>query len=80
VSNIGRLQLRGRLHPNVQYDVSGFVGAQDYTGSPSRLASGFFGSVTLRLRDRFSVPVSYGYDNVGPFTQRSLLVRLAVQL
>jgi hypothetical protein len=79
-SNIGRLELRGRLHPKVQYDVSGFVGAQDYTGSPSRLASGFFGSVTLRLSDRFSVPVSYGYDNVGPFTQQSLLVRLAVQL
>jgi hypothetical protein len=80
VSNIGRLEFRGRLHPNVQYDVSGFVGAQDYTASASRLASGFFGSVTLRLSDRFSVPVSYGYDNLGPFTQQSLLVRLAVQL
>jgi hypothetical protein len=80
VSNVGRLELRGRLHPSAQYDVSGFVGAQDYTGSRSRLASGFFGSVTLRLSDRFSVPVSYVYDNVGPYTQQSLFVRLAVKL
>jgi hypothetical protein len=80
VSNVGRLELRGRLHPNVQYDVSGFVGQQDYTGSAARLASGFFGSVTLRLSDRFSVPVSYGYDNVGPYTQQSLFARLAVKL
>jgi hypothetical protein len=80
VSNVGRLELRGRLHPNVQYDVSGFVGKQDYTGSPARLANGFFGSVTLRLSDRFSIPVSYGYDNVGPYTQQSLLARLAVKL
>ena len=79
VSNVGRLELRGRLHPKVLYDVSGFVGAQDYTGSPSRLASGFFSSVTLRLSDRFSVPVSYVYDNVGPYTQQSLFARVAVK-
>lgn len=80
VSNLGRLEFRGRPHPNVQFDVSGFVGAQDYTGSPSRLANGFFGSLTLRLSDRFSVPVTYVYDNFGPYTQHSLFARLAVML
>jgi hypothetical protein len=80
VSHVGRVEMRGRPHPNVQYDISAFLGAQDYTGSPQRRANGFFGSVTLRLSDRFSVPVTYVYDNFGPFTQHSLFIRLGVKL
>jgi hypothetical protein len=80
VSNVGRVELRGRLHPTVKYDISGFVGAQNYTGSRTRLANGVFGSVTLRLNDRFSVPITYVYDNFGPFIQHSVFVRLAVKL
>jgi hypothetical protein len=79
VSNVGRLELRGRPHPNVQYDISGFLGAQDYTGSTMRVVNGFFGSLTLRLNDRVSVPIVYMYDNVGPFTQQSVFARLAVK-
>src|SRR5215471_406078 len=80
VSNIGRLELRGQPHPNVHYDISGFLGAQNYTGSQTRLANGFVGSVTLRLNDRFSVPITYVYDNFGPYIQHSLFARLAIKL
>ncbi len=80
VSNVGRVEVRGRLSPNLDYNASGFLGAQNYTGTPSRQAYGFFGSITLRLSDRFSVPVTYLRDNFGPFVQQSLFIRLVARL
>ena len=80
VSNVGRVEMQGRPRPNIEYRVSGFAGAQDYAGSTSRVADGFWGSVTIRLSDHFSIPVTYLRDNVGPFVQQSFLVRLTINL
>ncbi len=80
LSNVGRLEVRGRPRPHLEYDVSGFLGAQNYTGSDTRLASGFYGSVTFRLTNRFSIPVTYMLDNFGPFTQQTLFFRLVARI
>ncbi|HZT28585.1 MAG TPA: cellulose synthase subunit BcsC-related outer membrane protein [Bryobacteraceae bacterium] len=80
VSSVARVELRGRPNPAFEYQVSGFIGTQDYTGSERRRADGFFASVTLRLSDRFSLPVTYLRDNFGPFVQQSLFLRLVARL
>jgi len=78
-SHVIRGQMRGRPIAEVEYDVSGFVGSQYYTGSPRRQAIGFAATGALRLSDRYSVPVTVARDNFGPFTQNSLLTRLVVR-
>jgi hypothetical protein len=80
VSNVARFELQGRPHPRFEYHASAFVGAQDYTGSKTRQASGFNGSVTFHFSDRFSLPLTYARDNFGPFTQQSVYFRLVARL
>jgi hypothetical protein len=79
-SHIARVDLHGRPGPRLRYELSGFVGAQSFTGSATRAASGISGGVTIRLTDRLSLPLRYAVDNVGPFTQQSFLVRLVLRL
>ena len=81
ISNVGRLEVQGRPRPKVEYRVAGFAGAQDYTGlAAARAAAGFTGTVTFRLSGRLSLPISYLFDNVGPFQQHTVLFRLMVKL
>lgn len=80
VANVGRIEMQGRPHQAFEYRVSAFMGSQDYTGSPLRQASGFSGTATFHLGDRYSVPVTYVRDNFGPFTQQSLFFRLIARL
>lgn len=80
VSNVGRLEIQGRPRAHFGYTVSGFAGAQDYTGSRSRLASGASVSVIFHLSDRYSLPVTYVRDNFGPFTQQSVFFKLVARL
>jgi hypothetical protein len=80
VSNVARFELQGRPHPHVEYHLAAFAGAQDYTGSKTRQASGFAGSVTFHLGERFSLPITYARDNFGPFTQQSVFFRLVARL
>ncbi len=79
LSNTFRADLRGRPDKAFEYRFSGFVGGQSYTGTSTRQAHGFSGSLIFHMGDRFSLPVTYIADNFGPFTQRTLLVRLVVK-
>lgn len=79
ISNVFRIDLQGRPDRNLEYRLSGFVGSQDYTGTSTRQASGFSGTLVVRLNDRLSVPLTYLRDNFGPFTQQSLFARLVVK-
>lgn len=80
LSQVGRVEVQGKASPGVDYHFSGFAGYQDFTGATNHKAAGVFGSVTLRLNDRFSLPITYVLDNFGPFVQQTLFVRLAVKL
>lgn len=80
VSNVARIELRGRPHPRLEYGVAGFLGAQDYTNSPVRQARGVAASMTAHFGERFSLPVTYVRDNFGPFTQQSLMFRLVARM
>jgi hypothetical protein len=79
VSNIVRLEAKGGWTKGVSYRVSGFLGAQNYTGSQGLGAAGFSGTVNVTITDRISVPLTYFIDNFGPFTQQSLFARVAVK-
>lgn len=80
LSNVGRLELQGRPDRHFEYRLAGFVGAQRFTGSALRQASGVSGTVSARLTDRVSIPITYLRDNFGPFTQQSLFFSLVVRL
>jgi hypothetical protein len=80
VSNIVRVEAKGGWAKGVSYRVSGFLGAQNYTGSSGSLAAeGFSGTVNVTITDRISVPVTYFIDTFGPYTQQSLFARFAVK-
>jgi hypothetical protein len=75
-SHVIRGDVGGRPTPLFEYEVSAFVGSQYYTGASRRPANGFSATVTLRLSDRYSLPVSFLKDNFGPYSQQSLFARL----
>jgi hypothetical protein len=80
VNDGGRVEVQGRANRSLGYRLSGFIGSQRYTGAQPHAAEGFSGTATLRLNDRFSLPLSYMWDNFGPFRQNTLLVRLTAKL
>ncbi len=80
VSNVGRLELQGRPDKYFEYRLAGFIGAQSFTGSDLRQAAGGSATLSIRLSDRFSLPLTYLRDNVGPFTQQSLFFGLVARL
>lgn len=77
-SLVGRVELRGRASPDVDYDLTAFLGTQSYTGSDRSSAGGVAASLELRLGERVSLPVSYVWDNYGPFSQQALKARIVV--
>lgn len=80
VSVLGRVDVRGRLAPSVEYQANAFAGRQSYTGSSPRPVGGVSGRVVFRLAERLSAPVTFAWEDYGPFTQQQLLVTLAVGL
>jgi len=79
VSNLVRLEAKGGPSDGLNYRVSGFIGTQNYTGSPGLAAEGISATVNLKITDSISMPVTYFIDNFGPFTQQTLFARLAVK-
>jgi hypothetical protein len=76
-SVVGRVELRGRASPKLDYNVTAFLGTQSYTGAESSSAGGVNATLSLRLGERVSLPLSYTWDNYGPFQQQSLKARIA---
>jgi hypothetical protein len=75
-SLVGRVELRGRASPELEYAASAFVGRQSYTGVEPRGAAGISLSLKLRLGGRVSLPIAYVWDDYGPFAQQTLRARL----
>jgi hypothetical protein len=70
--------MRGQLNPQLNYQVSGFVGSQYISSSPRDHVSGISGTVSIRLSERFALPVTVAADDFGPYAQQSILTRLVV--
>jgi hypothetical protein len=75
-SLVGRVELRGRASPRLDYAASAFLGRQSYTGVEPRGAGGIALNLKLRLGERLSLPLSYVWDDYGPFAQQTLRARL----
>jgi cellulose synthase operon protein C len=80
VSNILRVDLAGRLIDPLTYRVSAFGGIQNYTDTATQGAFGFAALVDYALTDRVSVPASFVFDNLGPFNQLTVMVKLVIKL
>jgi len=80
VSTTGRVDARGRLAPSVSYSAYVFLGTQSYTGASRRRAAGFSGQLVFRLDEWLSVPVTFVWDDFGPFTRYHMLLSLMVRL
>lgn len=76
LSRVVRVDARGRPHPRVDYSAAFFLGRQSYTGIEPRLAAGAAAELVLHSGERLSLPVSWTWDNVGPYRQQTLQVRL----
>jgi hypothetical protein len=77
-SVVGRVEVRGRPSPRLDYSLAAVLGTQTYTGSDRSAVGGLAAQVTLRLGERLSLPLSYQWDNYGPFTQQTLKARLVI--
>lgn len=75
-SLVGRVDLRGRASSKLDYSLSVFLGRQSYTGVEPRSAGGAAASLTLHLGEDVTLPLSYAWDNYGPFSQQTLKARL----
>jgi hypothetical protein len=73
-----RVEARGRPGPRLQYSLSVFLGWQSFTGVTTRNAAGVAAGLRVRLGDRLSLPVTYSWDDFGPFKQQSLAARLVL--
>lgn len=80
ISNTGRVDVAGRLSEALKYRAFAFVGAQDYTDSSTTGVFGFSVSLDYALSDRVSIPATFVYDNLGPFNQLNLSLKLVVKL
>ncbi len=80
ISNTIRADLAGRLIAPLTYRVSAFVGVQNYTDSSTQGVGGFSVLVDYAFNDRFSIPVSFSFDNLGPYNQLTLSVKLVIKL
>jgi hypothetical protein len=80
ISNTVRADLAGRLVEPLSYRVSAFVGTQNYTDTSTQGVVGFSVLLDYALNDRFSIPVSFAFDNLGPYNQLTLSVKLVIKL
>ncbi|HET7292926.1 MAG TPA: cellulose synthase subunit BcsC-related outer membrane protein [Vicinamibacteria bacterium] len=77
-SVVGRVDVRGRTSGGHDYGVTAFLGTQSYTGADRSGAFGVTAHFTLHLGERASLPVSYEWNNYGPFDQQMLKARLVL--
>lgn len=77
-SVVGRVELRGRPSPDIDYSLTAFLGTQSYTGADRSSAGGVAAVVTLRAGERIVLPISYAWDNYGPFQQQALKARIGI--
>lgn len=75
-----RVDLAGRLAPERTYRASAFFGDQVHTDAEKRNVYGVSLSVEHALRDDIDIPVTLVWDNLGPFTQLTLSLKLVVKL
>jgi hypothetical protein len=80
VSRTVRLDIAGRFTPERTYRASAFLGQQAYTDSPKRNVYGVSVSLEHALRDDITIPVTFGWDNLGPFRQLTAALKLLVKL
>jgi cellulose synthase operon protein C len=80
ISNTVHADLAGRLLEPLSYRVAAFVGAQNYTDSSTQGVVGFSVLLDYALNDRLSIPVSFAFDNLGPYNQLTLSVKLVIKL
>jgi len=80
ISNTGRVDVAGRIVEALGYRASAFAGTQNYTDSSTQGIFGFSVSLDYALSDRFSIPVTFLFDNVGPFNQLTLSAKLVIKL
>jgi len=80
VSNTGRVDVAGRVVEALGYRASAFAGTQNYTHSSTQGVFGFSAALDYALSDRFSIPVTFAFDNLGPFNQLTLSVKLVIKL
>jgi hypothetical protein len=73
-----RLAIRGRPSPSVEYSLSGSLGTQSFTGSDQKRAAGVAASLTLNRGGRLSLPLSFQWDDYGPFKQHLFQARLVL--
>ncbi len=75
---LGRIDARIRTRRSIEYELSGFLGRQSFTGASGRPARGV--SFTLRLdpNGRLSLPLTFSWDNFGPFSQQTFRARLVI--
>lgn len=80
VSRTLRVDIAGRLAPQRIYRASGFFGEQVQSESDKRSAYGLSVTLDHALREDIAIPVTLGWDNLGPFKQLTLALRLVVKL
>jgi hypothetical protein len=80
VSRTARVDLAGRWAPERTYRAGAFFGEQVYTDSAKRNVYGVSLTLDYALRDYIAIPVTFGWDNLGPFRQLTLALKLLVKL
>jgi hypothetical protein len=78
VSAVARVDVRGRTNPSFEYRLSAFAGEQSFTGSSMKLAAGASVVLNLRATEKVSFPISFEWDNYGPFEQQSISARMVL--
>jgi len=80
ISNTARVELAGRPIPTLRYRFSAFVGMQSYTDTSTQAVGGLSATVEYILTDRLSIPATIRWDNLGPFSQETVSLKLVIKL
>ena len=80
ISNTVRMELAGRVLPELRYRFSAFVGMQSYTDTSTQAVGGLSATVEYVVNDRVSIPASIRWDNLGPFSQETVSLKLVIKL
>jgi len=80
ISNTVRADLVGRLIPELRYRFSAFAGVQNYTDSSTQGVGGIAATVEYVVNDRISIPATIRWDNLGPYSQETVSLKLVIKL
>lgn len=80
ISNTVRMELAGRPIRELRYRFSAFVGLQSYTDTSTQAVGGLSATVEYVVNDRVSIPASIRWDNLGPFSQETVSLKLVIKL